>query len=124
MGRPRLVTFAAVMMFALGGFHVLLAISTFARSTWALSRLDIELLIPSLIHWGIIDLILGLFAVYVGVSILRGGMFGLILGFVGTFGWLFYITVSPVLAAVIIVIDGLVIYGLAKHTDYFHWARG
>ena len=49
MGRPGLVTFAAVMMFALGGFHVLLAMSEFARSTWVLSRLDIELLIPSLI---------------------------------------------------------------------------
>ena len=33
--------------------------------------------------------------------------------------WLFYITVSPLLAIVIIVIDGLVIYGLAKHADYF-----
>ena len=48
MGRPGLVTFAAVMVFALGGFHVLLAISEFARSTWVLSRLDIELLIPIL----------------------------------------------------------------------------
>jgi hypothetical protein len=124
MGRPHLVTFAAVMMFALGGFHVLLAISSFARSTWVLSRLDIELLIPSLIHWGIFDLIIGLIAVYAGVSILRGGTFGLILGFVGTFGWLFYITVSPVLATVIIVIDGLVIYGLAKHTDYFQGSPG
>ena len=71
MGRPGLVTFAAVMMFALGGFHVLLAISEFARSTWVLSRLDIELLIPSLILWGFIDLIIGLIAVYAGRSILR-----------------------------------------------------
>ena len=41
-GNPVLI-FAAFMMFALGGFHVLLAISEFARSTWVLSRLDIEL---------------------------------------------------------------------------------
>ena len=66
MGRPGLVTFAAVMMFTLGGFHVLLAISEFARSTWVLSRLDIELLIPSLILWGFIDLLIGLIAVYAG----------------------------------------------------------
>ena len=70
------------MMFALGGFHVLLAISEFARSTWVLSRLDIELLIPSLILWGFINLLIGLIAVYAGRSILRGGTFGLITGFV------------------------------------------
>jgi hypothetical protein len=123
MGRPGLVTFAAVMMFALGGFHVLLAISEFARSTWVLSRLDIELLIPSLILWGFIDLLIGLIAVYAGRSILWGGTFGLITGFVfadlSIIRWLFYITVSPLLAIVIIVIDGLVIYGLAEHADYF-----
>ena len=33
--------------------------------------------------------------------------------------WLFYITVSPLLAIVIIVIDDLVIHGLAEHADYF-----
>jgi len=75
MRRPGLVTFAAVMMFALGGFHVLLAISEFARSPWVLSRLDIELLIPSLILWGFIDLIIGFIAVYAVRSILRGGTF-------------------------------------------------
>src|SRR3954454_5699793 len=81
MWRPGLVTFAAVMMFALGGFHVLLAISEFARSTWVLSRLDIELFITSLIVWAIIDLLIGVIALYAGVSILRGGTFGLITGF-------------------------------------------
>ena len=123
MGRPGLVTFAAVMMFALGGFHVLLAISEFARSTWVLSRLDIELLIPSLILWGFIDLIIGLITVYAGRSILRGGTFGLITRFVfadlSIIRWLFYITVSPLRASVIIVIDDLVIHGLAEHADYF-----
>jgi hypothetical protein len=82
MRRPDLVTFAAIMMFTLGGFHVLLAISEFANSTWVLSRLDIELLIPSLILWGFIDLLIGLIAVYAGRSILWGGTFGLITGFV------------------------------------------
>src|SRR3954447_15352544 len=64
MGRPGLVTFAALMMFALGGFHILLAISNFARSTWVLPRLDIELFIPILLIWGIVDLIIGALALY------------------------------------------------------------
>src|SRR5215203_383332 len=42
MGRPGWLTYAAIMMFVLGGFHILLAISEFANSTWAQSRLDIE----------------------------------------------------------------------------------
>src|SRR3954466_1609774 len=113
MRRPGLVTFAAVMMFALGGFHVLLAISEFARSTWVVGRLDIELVIPILIIWAVVDLVIGIIALYVGVSILRGGLFGLTTGFVfaafSAIRWLFYIPVSPVLAVVIIVLDVLVI---------------
>jgi hypothetical protein len=121
MGRPGLLTFAAVMMFALGGFHILLAVSEFARSTWVLSRLDIELFIPILVVWGILDLIIGALALYAGFSILRGGAFGLLagLGFamLGVIRWLFYIPVSPVLAVVIIALDVLVIYGLTRYYE-------
>jgi len=53
---------------------------------------------------------------------LRGGTFGWIVGYtfatLGIIRWLFYISVSPVLAVVIIVLDVLTIYGLAKHSDY------
>src|SRR3954470_12160634 len=66
MGRPGLVTYAAIMMFALGGFHVLLAISEFARSTWVLSGLDTLLVIHSLIIWGIIDVVIGFVAIFAG----------------------------------------------------------
>jgi hypothetical protein len=126
-GRPGLLTFAAVMMFALGGFHILLAISEFANSTWVLSRLDVELFIPILAVWGIIDVVIGLIALFGGVSISRGGDFGWVVGFVfATFGiirWLFYIPVSPVLAVVVIVLNAIIIYGLGKHLDYFDKAR-
>jgi hypothetical protein len=105
--RPGLLTFAAVMMFALGGFQLLLAISEFASGTWVLGSLDTVFFIQSLIILGIIDVVIGLIALFGGISILRGG----------AFGWLFHIPVSPVLAVVIIVLDVLVIYGLAKYTD-------
>ena len=125
--RPGLVTFAAIMMFALGGFHVLLAISEFANSTWELSRLDIELFIPILIVWGIIDLVIGLMALVAGVSIFRGGTFGWIVGYtfaaLGVIRWLFFIPVTPVLAVVIIVLDVLVVYGLMRHPEYFQDTR-
>ena len=123
MRRPGWLTYAAIMMFVLGGFHILLAISEFANSTWAQSRLDIELFIPILFIWGIVDLIIGSLAVYAGVSLLRGGTFGLATGFIfaslGIIRWLFHIPVAPVLAVVVIALAALVIYGLVKHTDYF-----
>jgi hypothetical protein len=121
MGRPGLLTYAAIMMFVLGGFHILVAISEFANSTWVLSRLDIERFIPSLFIWGIVDLIIGAIVLYAGYSILRGGAFGLLagLGFamLGVIRWLFYIPVSPVLAVVIIALDVLVIYGLTRYYE-------
>ena len=119
--RPDMVTFAAAVMFALGGFHVLVAISEFANSTWVLSRLDVELFFPILVVLGILDLIIGAMALYAGFSILRGGAFGLITGFafgvLGIIRWLFYIPVSPVLAVVIIALDVLVIYGLIRYYE-------
>ena len=119
--RPDMVTFAAAVMFALGGFHVLLALSEFADSTWVLSRLDVELFVPILAIWGSIDMVIGIIALYAGFSILRGGAFGLITGFafavLGIIRWLFYIPVSPVLAVVIIALDVLVIYGLIKYYE-------
>ena len=119
--RPDMVTFAGAVMFALGGFHVLLALSEFADSTWVLSRLDVELFIPIQFIWGIVDLIIGAIALYAGFSLLRGGAFGLIAGFafavLGIIRWLFYIPVSPVLAVVIIALDVLVIYGLIRYYE-------
>jgi hypothetical protein len=119
--RPDLLTFAAAIMFALGGFHILVAMSEFANSTWMLSRLDIELFIPILVVWGILDLIIGALALYAGFSILRGGVFGLLAGLAfamfGVIRWLFYIPVSPVLAVVIIALDVLVIYGLTWYYE-------
>jgi hypothetical protein len=117
-----LLTYAAIMMFVLGGFHVLLSISEFANSTWVLSRLDVELFIPILLIWGIVDLIIGSLAVYAGLSLLRGGTFGLAMGYIfamlGIIRWLFYIPVTPVLAVVVIALNALVIYGLVENADY------
>jgi hypothetical protein len=36
----------------------------------------------------------------------------------GAIRWLFYIPVTPVLAIVIIVLDVLIIYGRATHSNY------
>jgi len=109
------------MMLALGGFHILLAISEFANGTVVLASFNTEFFIQSLIILGMIDVVLGIIALFGGISILQGGAFGWITGYifavVGAIWWLFHIPAWPVLAVVIIVLDGLVIYGLAKYTD-------
>ena len=117
-----MITFAAIMMFVIGGFHILLAMSEIARVGWVPSSLGTVPVIQALVFWAIIDLIIGFIALYGGGSILRGGTFGWIVGYafaaLGVIRWLFYIPLSPVLAVVIIVLDVLIIYGLAKHSDY------
>jgi hypothetical protein len=96
--------------------------SEIARIAWVPSSVVVVPVIQALIVWGIVDLIVGLVALYAGGSILRGGTYGWIVGYtfaaLGIIRWLFYIPVSPVLAVVIILLDVLIIYGLAKHSDY------
>jgi hypothetical protein len=72
-GRPGLITFAAIMMFVVGGFHILLAMSEFARVAWVPSSLGTVPIIQALVFWGIVDLIVGFIALYAGGSILRVG---------------------------------------------------
>jgi hypothetical protein len=72
VGRPDLVTFAAIMMTVVGGFQILVAISELARSNWLLSNTDARLMISYFFIWGIIGLIMGLVAPYAGFDILRG----------------------------------------------------
>jgi len=92
-GRPGLITFAAIMMFVVGGFHILLAMSEIARIAWVPSSVVVVPVIQALIVRGIVDLIIGFIALYAGGSILRGGTFGWIVGYtfaaLGIIRWLF-----------------------------------
>ncbi len=71
---------------------------------------------------GIVDSIIALIALYAGIDLLRGGPFGLGMGYafavVGAIRWLFFIPAAPVLAVVVVALCVMVAYGLAKHSDY------
>jgi hypothetical protein len=73
------------------------------------------------VFWGIVDLIIALIALYAGIDLLRGGAFGLAMGYlfavVAAIRWLFVIPAAPVLAVVVIALCVMVIYGLAKYSD-------
>src|SRR5215217_2143611 len=62
--------------------HPACALGGRRQRIWVLSRLDIELFIPNLFIWGIVDLVIGSIAVYAGVSLLRGGTFGFMAGYI------------------------------------------
>lgn len=120
--RPGVLTFAAIMMFVVAGFSALLAITEFAGTGWWVTASG-DLVYANFVFWAIIDSVIALIALYAGMDILRGGNFGLNAGYlfagVGLIRWLFYIPVAPVLAVVIVALCALVIYGLARHSDYF-----
>ena len=119
--RPGMVTFAAVMMFVVAGFEALSALLAFAGTGWWVTEAG-NLVYANFVFWGILDLIIAIIALYAGIDILRGGTFGVVVGYlfavVAAIRWLFVIPAAPVLAVVVFALCVMVIYGLSKHSDY------
>jgi hypothetical protein len=120
--RPGTLTFTAIIMFVVAGFEGLSALLAFAGTGWWATS-EGNLVYANFVFWGILDTIIALIALYAGIDILRGGTYGLIVGYifavVGAIRWLFVIPAAPVLAVVVIALCVMAIYGLAKHSDYF-----
>ena len=120
--RPGMLTFAAIIMFVVAGLEGLSALLNFAGTGWWVTETG-NLVYANFVFWGILDLIIALIALYAGIDILRGGTYGLVVGYlfavVGAIRWLFVIPAAPVLAVVVIALCVMVIYGLAEHSDYF-----
>ena len=123
--RPGMLTFAAIMMFVVAGLEALSALLAFGGTGWWVTEAG-NLVYTNFIFWGILDTIIAIIALYAGIDILRGGTYGLVMGYlfavVGAIRWLFVIPAAPVLAVVVIALCVMVIYGLAKHSDYFEGA--
>jgi hypothetical protein len=119
--RPGILTFAAIMMFVVAGFEALSALLAFAGTGWWVTEAG-NLVYANFVFWGIVDLVIALIALYAGIDLLRGGTFGRGMGYlfavVGAIRWLFVIPAAPVLAVVVIALCVMVVYALAKHSDY------
>jgi hypothetical protein len=119
--RPGVLTFAAVVMFIVAGLEALTALLAFAGTGWWVTDAG-NLVYANFVLWGVVDLIIALVALYAGIDLLRGGTFGLGMGYLfavmGAIRWLFVVPAAPVLAVVVIGLCVMVIYGLAKHSDY------
>jgi hypothetical protein len=119
--RPGMITFAAVVMFMVAGFEALSALLAFAGTGWWVTDAG-NLVYANFILWGIVDSIIALIALYAGIDLLRGGEFGRVIAYifavVGAIRWLLVIPAAPVLSVVVIALCVMVIYALAKHSDY------
>ena len=125
--RPVLLTFAAIMMFMLGGFAAKPAIlALFGHATSIAANVETTVGDP-LWAWGILDGVFALLAFYAGIDILRGGETGRILGFIvagfSGLSWLFFIPAAPWAVLVVIAMDLLAIYALATQGEYFRGER-
>jgi hypothetical protein len=119
--RPGVLTFAAVVMFVVAGLEALSALLAFAGTGWWVTEAG-NLVYANFVVWGLVDTIIALIALYAGIDLLRGGTFGVGMGYlfavVGAVRWLFVIPAAPVLAVVVVALCVMVAYGLAKHSDY------
>jgi len=115
-----MVTFAAILMFVVAGLEALSALLAFAGTGWWVTEVG-NLVYANFVVWGIVDLIIAFIALYAGIDLLRGGAFGVVMGYlfavVAAIRWLFVIPAAPVLAVVVIALCVMVIYGLAKYSD-------
>jgi hypothetical protein len=76
--RPGMLTFAAIMMFLVAGFEALAALLAFAGTGWWYVASADTLVYANFVFWGILDAII---ALYAGTDILRGGTYGLVMGY-------------------------------------------
>ncbi len=110
--------FAAIMMFAVGFFRIISAIEYFADKH-RINDLTGGLFQGHTWAWGLWDLIIAGVAFLAGLSILAGGGFGRVLGYI--FGVLVIVqgftvlNLAPWYGALSITIGTLVVYGLASN---------
>lgn len=110
------LTFAAIVMFAIGFARIISAITYFDDSS-DVANLTQGLFGDSLWAWGIWDLVVAALALFGGWSLLSGGGFGRTVGYV----WGVVVIVegfliigqAPWYAAAAITLAALVVYGLA-----------
>ena len=118
--RPGMVTFASAMMFVVAGLEALAALFAFAGTGWWVTDAG-NLVYANFFLWGVLDTIIALIALYAGIDLLRGGEYGMVMGFVfaglGAIRWLFVIPAAPVLSVVVIALCVMVIYGIAKYSE-------
>ena len=109
--------FAAVVMFAVGFYRIISAIAYFADSH-KVNNLTNGLFSGHNWGWGIWDLLIAAVAILAGFSIMTGGTFGKVVGYIWAVLVIVQaftvINIAPWYGALSITLAVLVIYGLGK----------
>jgi hypothetical protein len=122
--RPGWLTFAAVVMFAVGVMRVVSAIYYFSDSR-RVTDLGTGAFSTHLFWWGIWDLVIAALALYAGFSLLNGNLGGRIIGYF----WAILMIIqsflilgqAPAYGFSALGVALLVIYGISKTAD---WSEG
>ena len=108
--------FAAVVLFAIGFFRIISAITYFANS-YKLNNFTNGLFSGHNWAWGVWDLLIAAAAIIAGMSVLAGREFGRVFGYIAGVLVIVHgftvINLAPWYGATAIVVGVLVIYGLA-----------
>jgi len=110
------ITFAAIMMFAVGFLRIISGISYLANSH-KINNFTLGLFGDNMWVWGIWDLGIAALAIWAAYSLLEGGEFGRVVAYI----WAILVIVNgflvfgyaPWYSATAITLAGLVVYGLA-----------
>jgi hypothetical protein len=119
--RPGWLTFAAVVLFSVAALRAISGIAFLADST-KVAQLSGGLFGDSLFWWGLWDLGIAALALYAGYSLLEGGAYGRVVGYV----WAGLVIVqsflilsfAPWFGAAAIALALLVIYALASTDEW------
>jgi hypothetical protein len=119
--RPAWLTFAAIVLFSVGILRIISAIYYFADSI-RINNLANGAFENNLWLWGIWDLGIAALALWAGYSLLAGETAGRVIGY----AWAVLVIIQsfmiiewvPWFATAMLVLAGLVIYGLASTAEY------
>jgi hypothetical protein len=119
--RPGWLTFAAVVMFAVGILRLISAIYYFANSSRVASVTN-GAFADHLFLWGLWDLVIAVLAFWAGYSLLAGGTFGRVIGYI----WAIAVIVesfmlleqAPWYGFAGLILATLVVYALSTTSDW------
>jgi len=113
------VVFAGFMMMITGLFQAIAGLTGLLKHNWYVVSTADKLLVFNYQTWGWIDLIIGIFILLAGVSVLHGSVWarfvGVVLAGLSAIASLVSINEYPIWSVVIIAVSVLVIYALTVH---------
>jgi hypothetical protein len=121
LNRPGWLTFAAVVMFAVGVLRFISALYYFADST-RVANVSAGAFGNHLFLWGLWDLLIAVLAIWAGYSLLSGSTFGRVIGYIWAIAVIvesfLLLAYAPWFGFATLILATLVIYALSTTSDW------